>query len=276
MSSGANVKRVQALRELNTSICSFSQTLDAHLRTVRAEVNKAIEWIAERERHWRGEVRRCATALRSAKQAYQSCQARPRDESRYSSCSTEASAVRNAEKELAQAKKELQNVLVWKQRVKNKAHDFMGQSVRVRKLTNETFSQASSFLRGKVADLAPYSSSGMQSPTQISSFSTHGSDYRKAKQEMLMRALDDPLVGRHIKGWIRNELRRVENLRRARAEGRPVEHPYSVNIRMPPGLDAGHAVWGLDTAGNLRFEGIYENRSRYHRARRLGIEDRIR
>ena len=277
MSSGVHIERVQALRDLNTAICEFSQFLEVHLSATLREINEVIEWIAERERFWHREVEKCMLKLRQAQQAYATCMAQERtDDKPISSCSAEAHAVRIAEKELSQARQELQNVIRWKSAIENAVRNYMAQANRVRNLANQTLSQASSFLRSKVARVDRYASRAMPAPSHVSAFGTHGYSYHKAKQEMLLRALDDPLISRYTKGWIRNELRRIRNVKRAVAEGRPVEHPYSINIRMPPGLDAGHRIPRVDTAANLRFEDIYLNRSRWHRARKLGLEDRIR
>lgn len=276
MMSKAKVRRVESLRELNAKLCSFSQSLADELRSIQHEINKTIEWIAKRERHWRDEVRKWTVALDQARQSLRACQLQTDADGHPVDCSREAAAVRRTEAELATARKELDNAVRWRGKVDSQVSFYLSKASQARELANVTLGQGSSFLRAKAAELDAYAAASMPSPTQIASFGNHGSDFNRAKQQMLLRALDDPLVSRQIKGWVRHELRRMAHLQRAVAEGRDVEHPHRNYIRMPYGFDAGHRIPGVDTPANLRFEDIWVNRSRWHRARRLGVEDRLR
>jgi len=275
--SSANVHRVAVLSELNDSFVEFSGNLSSQMATIQSQIQETVEWIAQRERYWQDQIRLRNQALTQARNALAGCLAQPRDERRGGhSCNAQEAAVREAKAALDEAQSQLVTAQRWKNSLNSKVMTYLSHANRARSLNNGTLTQASAFLRGRAQELDAYQAASMQSPSNIAAFGNHGAEFGRAKQEMLLRALDDPLVSREIKGWIRQEQRRIQELERALAEGREVPHPNRTYIRMPPGFDAGHRAAGLDTAANLRFEDIWLNRSRWHRARRLGIEDRIR
>lgn len=263
-SDNVNVKQVQALVDLNSELIKYGQNLSNDIRSIQREIDATIEWINERERFWRRKVTECERNLQQAKREYALCIASISDDDEtYHDCSSEAANISQCEKELSAAKSQLEVVHRWKSTVNSKVSEFMVHLKRVREINNSTISQSSSFLKNKIKELDRYNSISIPSPSSLPRIGKHGYSYTKAKQEMLLRALDDPSISREIKGWIRNERRRV-----SRGEAN--------SMRMPPGYDAGHRIPGVDTAANLRFEDIWINRSRYHRARKLGIEERYR
>ena len=277
MSPGANVQRVEILKETNQAFSDFGQTISGQLQSIQNEINKTLEWLGERERSWRHAVQLCIYKLERAKRAYAACMAQPSDDRRgRPNCSSEASAVTAAQQELDKAQRELENVLRWKGTVNNNLSAYIEQATKLQRTANDTLGKVSAFLNQKARELGDYGR--INPPGQISALGGHRSSYAKARKEMLLRALDDPLVGRNIKGWIHNELRRVQNLNRAESDPhwRNSVHVINTTVRMPPGYDAGHRIHSIDHWSNLRFEDIWLNRSRYHRAVRLGIEDRIR
>lgn len=84
-------------------------------------------------------------------------------------------------------------------------------------------------------------------PTPKSKEGVHGYRYQKARKEFMIRSLSDPSVGKHIKGWIAQEIRRSGK---------------SGYWKSPPGYDVGHRTPGIDKASNLRWENSSMNRSR--------------
>lgn len=271
MSPGANVKRVAILHELNKSLGEFAQVLSSQMQSVQPEINKTLEWLAERERHWRNEVQRCTVELQQAERAYAACMSQPADEDgRRPSCRGEAAEVAAAQRSLAKAQAELNNLLQWRRTVDNKISAYIGQATRIQRMANTSLSQASTFLSEKARELGDYGR--VQPPSTINVIGQRGQAYERAKQEMLLHALDDPLVGRDIKGWIRNEIRRMKlgQSNRIRMPGITTNNPYV------PDLDAGHRIHDVHHWSNLRFEDVWLNRTRYHRAYQLGLADRFR
>lgn len=277
MSPGVNVQRIEVLKEANQSLSKFGEAISAQLASNQKEINKTLDWLAERERNWRTKVQICINNLDRAKRSYAACLAQPADDQgRRSSCRNEADAVTAAQQELDKAQDELQKVINWRSKVNNNLSAYIEQATRLQRIANDTLGKASAFLNQKARELGEYES--INPPGIISALGGHRSAYTRARKEMLLHALDDPLVGRDIKGWIRNELRRVQNVNRAAADPqwRNSMRVSNTGIRMPPGYDAGHRVHSVDHWSNLRFEDMWINRSRYHRATRLGIEDRVR
>lgn len=269
--SNANVKRIEILHEINSAITDYSQTLNSELRIIRNEINRTLDWLSERDRYWRIEVEHNIQNLNTAKRAYANCVSMlARNRGNRSSCANEFESVRAAEKALKIAQKELENVVVWRRNVDQRISAYMGQVTKIQKITNSTFNQASMFLKNKARDLGDFES--IHPPNNVNIIGQRGSLYEKAKQEMLEHALDDPLISRDIKGWIKNEIRRIRL-------------GQSERIRMPgicrmtpriPDLAAGHRIHDVHHWSNLRFEDVWLNNTRYHRARNLGISDRYR
>ena len=275
MSQDVNIKRVQSLSEFNNSINLFCNSTNEQLRQIQNELSQTLEWLAERERTWRQRVQQCQQRLNEAKRAYAACMAQShRDNSSRPNCSAAASAVHQAEMAVTKAQKELDNVLRWKGVINSKIPAYNGQSSQLRNLVNQTLNQASVFIREKVSILD--ASSSLKSPVYISSLGGHGYSFQLAKQEMLRRALNDPLISRDIRGWVQQELNRLDQVDRAIAEGRTPPGGNRRFMRMPPGLDAGHRNININTAANLRFEDAWQNRRRPFVARELGIFEMIR
>ena len=75
---------------------------------------------------------------------------------------------------------------------------------------------------------------------------THGWEYRKAKQEYLrsLASKNPPHpVSKHVRGWIKNELRRIARRKRLGLTTR-------LNIRVPRGYNVGHKVPGVMGGAN--------------------------
>ena len=205
MSPAANVRQVQVLHELNGAIAQLSRELASTLRSVQSEINSTLDWLSQREKHWREEVRRCQAELRRAEHAYAACMAQVYDDDHRPTCYGEAAAVAAAQRQLAKAEAELANVLSWRRTVDGKISAYIGQATRLQRAANTTLPQASRFLSAKSGDLQDYRL--VQPPSEIRVIGQRGAAYERAKQEMMLNALDDPRVGRDIKGWIRSEQR---------------------------------------------------------------------
>ena len=279
MGKEVNVQRVEALRAFNLRINNFSVTLGSRIASIHTEVTQIIEWIGQCERQWRRKVAECEAHLAEAERRYTQCiEAARRDETSSHSCAGLGAEVNRARAALAEARREWREAIKWRSRIEQSVRNYVASARKAQNLVNETLSQASFFLRRKMSELDRFLAESMPVPSEIRVFGrphSHRSSYRTAKQKMLVSCLDDPFCPKDIKGWIRNEQRRVQRNREAYREGRPVRHRNS-SMRMPNGLDAGHRIPEIDTPANLRFEPSSINRTRYHRARRLGLDDRFR
>jgi hypothetical protein len=126
----------------------------------------------------------------------------------------------------------------------------------------------------------------------------HDSAYRAARQQYLRQLLSDPNQPKHVKGWIRQELNRLQRIEFAQQSGYRAVGSSAINIhklakagmrnlgpggsardlRGIPGLDVGHKL-GLHNQhhpANFRLEDARFNRARPGISRRLGLFDRYR
>lgn len=283
MPSGARIKEPQALQDLRVALEQFAQTATAALQKIDAEMTKTLEWLGSRERHWQAEVASSQRALDAAVQAYEACMASGRDsDGRPPNCGAYAAAVNAARVKLEKAQNELNSVVVWKSKLNEAASYYLMDARHFRKLANEVLKNAGAFLQKKYKELNAYqdaneggaaTSSDDPFTAAIDEYKGHGPEFQTAKQEMLQRALNDPNTPRHIKGWIRQEMNRLENIDSGNGYMAPGGSRY---LRMPPGMHAGHRIPGWDTAANLRLEDGWMNMHRVVVARRVGIFDRIR
>jgi hypothetical protein len=97
--------------------------------------------------------------------------------------------------------------------------------------------------------------------------SGHGWPYQKARQAYLRGLLQDPNQPRFVKGWVRQELRRLQQLNRHRQKGKR----RASRVRGVPGFDVGHRLPGIHNAANFRLEHAATNRARPGIARRVGV-----
>jgi hypothetical protein len=97
--------------------------------------------------------------------------------------------------------------------------------------------------------------------------SGHGWQYQKARQAYLRGLLQDPNQPRFVKGWVRQEMRRLQQLNRFRPKGkRRFRH-----LRGIPGFDVGHRLPGVHNPANFRLEHASTNRARPGISRRIGL-----
>lgn len=101
---------------------------------------------------------------------------------------------------------------------------------------------------------------------------THGAKYNAARQSFLRSLANDPKQPRHVRGWVRQEINRINQVDRAISEGRRPPGRASRQIKGIPGYDVGHRFPGLDLPANFRLEDRATNRRRPIIARRLGID----
>ncbi|MCB1310074.1 MAG: hypothetical protein KDK30_17940 [Leptospiraceae bacterium] len=94
-----------------------------------------------------------------------------------------------------------------------------------------------------------------------------GWEYTRAKQEFWRRMADNPDMPKHVRGWLKQELKRIKDGKRKR-------------IRVPRGYDTGHKVprvaGGKDTPDNFHAEHSDMNRRRGPKERRFWRNRRIR
>ena len=58
MSPTVEVRAIDALEELQTGLIRYAEQAQATLAAIAREVQRTLDWLEERQRHWRAEVQR--------------------------------------------------------------------------------------------------------------------------------------------------------------------------------------------------------------------------
>lgn len=158
--SAANVRNIQVLADMKAALTRFKSDAQAQLLAAQQEIQRTQEWLAERERHWQREVRRCEETMRQAQSALMRCQASGfRDQQgRYypPNCSAEERAVTQARSQLENARRELQTVQHWTHAVAQAAAEFQREAQRLTNMLNSDVVKASALLENKISVLQSY------------------------------------------------------------------------------------------------------------------------
>ena len=135
------------------------------------------------------------------------------------------------------------------------------------------FESGGGFLGGGGGGGGMYSAPMMRA---LSSRGNHGSDYQRARQKYLRSLADDPNQPGYVRGWVKQEVNRLDQVKLARSSGGQPPGGSPRALRGIPGLDVGHRIPGVELPSNFRLEDAFLNRGRPGRARRLGVSDWIR
>lgn len=300
MSQSANVRSVQALGELKGALSCFQGEAQDALQAAEQEIQRTLDWLQERLNHWRNEVSRRQEEVARAGTALTRCQASgytDRD-GRYHApnCSAYEQALRRAQSRLREAEAELRNVQEWTRRVQQANGNYQRQAQRLATVLNGDLPRGTALLGRKIAILHSYTAlqappvAGVPAPvtaaqalvaTALISMLTnlgggHGSRYQTTRQQFLRGLIDDPQQPSHVRGWIKQELCRLEQINAAREAGTRPPGGNQRHVRGIPGLDVGHRYPDIDLPENFRLEEAAMNRARPGIAKRLGLSDWLR
>ena len=246
MASRAQLHDGSALVDLQSALAAFRDKAHEIINECDRAIAEARARLEERARYWQREVARC-------KSDYYACLAW-RDEDGYGrDCSFEGAA-------LERAQQSLENVQRWQLQVDNASDAYRSAAAKFCDIIGTDLTRASAWLGYKLRTVEEYAAVGAGlTPPGTPSKQDHGSSFEKVKQEMLRREANNPNLGGAERGWIQQELNRIQ-----RGE--------ATRLRMPPGFDAGHRIPGINAASNLRLEPSSINRARPHIAKRLGLD----
>jgi hypothetical protein len=259
MATAARINDGTALLDLHQAISSFRDEAHSVLLEASSVIHDTEAVLEERRQYWEAEVARREIE-------YHACLSY-RDEDGYGrDCSCEAAALRQSEEEL-------ENVTRWITSVESTVEKYQTDAAHFNEFLGGDAIRATSFLGLKLRTVDEYStaSAGL-AQAHAPSPADHGYAFEKAKQDMLRRALDDPSLGRAERGWLKQEINRLVQVQRAHAGGMSPPGGNKRNMRMPPGLDAGHRIPGINEPWNLRLEPAGINRARPAIAKRLGLD----
>ena len=114
MSPTVEVRAIDALEELQTGLIRYADQAQATLAATAREVQRTLDWLEERQRHWRAEVQRWREEERRARAAYERC-LNSGDRDHPPSCGREEQAFLDVRRRLAQAEAVVieDNVVAW-------------------------------------------------------------------------------------------------------------------------------------------------------------------
>src|SRR5690242_14367408 len=151
MSQSANVLSVQAIDELRTALLRFQGEAQEALQAAAGEVQRTLDWLAERLRFWQGEVRRREELWQRAYRALQQCLA-----CEDCNCAAYYEAERKAKLYLAQAQDEVRTVQGWTRLVQQAAAEYEQQARRLGGLLGTEVPNSTALLRSIADRLSEY------------------------------------------------------------------------------------------------------------------------
>lgn len=173
MPPSVEVRAIEALEDLQTSLVRYADQVQTTLAAVAREVQRTLDWLEARQRHWRAEVQRRREEERRAWAAYQRCQASG-DERHPPSCDREAQAHADAQRRLGQAEAEERMVSQARQAVQAEADAYARDANRLRALLQTDTVKSAALLRDKVTLLRAYASDRLSAGSVLTNTATFG------------------------------------------------------------------------------------------------------
>ena len=160
MSPSVEVRAIDDLEELQTGLIRYVDQAQTTLAAVAREVQRTLDWLEERQRHWRGEAQRWREEERRARAAYQRCLASG-DRDHPPSCGREEETLSDACRRLAQAEAEERMATQARQAVQAEAEAYAREASRLHATLQSETVKAVEVLRTKVVVLRSYASGGI-------------------------------------------------------------------------------------------------------------------
>ena len=164
--SDANVRSINTLTDLKTNLARFGAESRSALQQMEIELRRTQEWLAERKRHWEGQVRRCEDAVRLAQAALERCRStayRDPDTGRVyvPDCIGPKSALRQAVSRLQETQAQLANVVRGMSALEEAAAGYKRQAERLTAFTEKGLVEAQVFLERRATALESYVATGL-------------------------------------------------------------------------------------------------------------------
>jgi hypothetical protein len=155
-----NVRSIGALEELQTGLIRYADQVEATLTAVQREVQRTLDWLDERVRHWQNAVVRYQEEERRTRAAYERCMASG-DRDHLPNCGELAQAMSETRRRLAQAEVNLRMAVDARKAVQAEAESYQREVSRLRAFVQNDTAKAVEILRTKVTVLHSYAGSGI-------------------------------------------------------------------------------------------------------------------
>ena len=165
--SPANVRAIHALDDFKAALARFGGEAQGALNAAAQEIQRTLDWLAERANHWRNEVRRREEVVRQAEAALARCQASgyrdPQGCYHAPDCSVYQNALLQARVRLREAEAELKNVQQWTQHIQQAIAEYQREAQRLATVLSADLPKASALLVNSANILRSYAA--MSAPT---------------------------------------------------------------------------------------------------------------
>lgn len=150
MSDALNIRDIQTLYDLRSSLGHFVIGAQECLHSIETEISHKQEWLEEREQYWYREVNQAKRELDQVLSDLRRCQmsAYRDDDGNYHQpdCSNQAQAVRQAEKDLRECIENLDKVRTWQSKVAQAVSEYQKMARRLSEVTNSHMEKAQASL----------------------------------------------------------------------------------------------------------------------------------
>lgn len=175
--STVNVRSIDALEELQASLIRYADQSQTTLEAVQREVQRTLEWLDERVRHWQNAVQRGQDEVRRTRAAYERCMASG-DRDHPPSCGGEEQAIHDARRRLAQAEAEARMAAEARKAVQAEAEAYQREAARLRAFVQSDTPKAVATLCAKVGVLRSYAG-GATGAATFSTSAPSGANLRR-------------------------------------------------------------------------------------------------
>jgi hypothetical protein len=160
MGPSVNVRAIEALGELRGSLSQFSGEAQVAFDAAGLEIRRTLDWLQERQGHWRNELPKRQAKVEQARSALERCKASEyRDEQGHShsaNCSDYEQALLQAQVRLREAEAELSNVQQWMQLTQQAVGSYQSQAQRLGSFVTSEIPRAAALLSSKMTALQAY------------------------------------------------------------------------------------------------------------------------
>ncbi len=165
MSTGANIKSIQALADLKTMLARYGSDVQETLQRMTRTIEQTRHTLTERQNHWRGQMRRCEEQLSQARAAFTRCQNSAytdRDGHRHvPDCRRFEQAVSDARRQLDAASQALRDVEQAIKQIEAAVHSYEQPARRLSNFVNSDLKAGQALLERKIDTLQAYVAGGL-------------------------------------------------------------------------------------------------------------------
>lgn len=155
--NSAHVQSIHALEDLRAAFAQFGSDAREALDGADHELARTLEWLVERQTHWRREIERRENDVAHAMTALNWCLASG-DAEHPPVCTAQEAALVAARRELKKGQEELLNVQRWTKAVQEAATQYRRQSGRLAAALEKDVSNARATISWKINELQGYQS----------------------------------------------------------------------------------------------------------------------